>query len=79
VHDVCAQKTAVNVFYDPTRELYQEFNAAFAKQWKAKTSETVPIKQGSRELRQPKTRAVNDGHVFISWESERYRARTEKR
>ena len=27
----------LNVSYDPTRELYQEFNAAFAKHWKAKT------------------------------------------
>ena len=29
----------LNVSYDPTRELYQEFNAAFAKHWKAKTGE----------------------------------------
>lgn len=27
----------LNVSYDPTRELYQEFNAAFARQWEAKT------------------------------------------
>ena len=31
--------------YDPTRELYTDFNAAFAKHWKAKTGETVSIKQ----------------------------------
>jgi hypothetical protein len=28
----------LNVSYDPTRELYQEFNAAFAKHWMAKTA-----------------------------------------
>jgi len=40
-----AQTTLLNVSYDPTREFYQEFNAAFAKQWKAKTGETVTVKQ----------------------------------
>ena len=40
-----AQVTLLNVSYDPTRELYQEFNKAFAAQWKAKTGETVKIKQ----------------------------------
>jgi sulfate/thiosulfate transport system substrate-binding protein len=35
----------LNVSYDPTRELYQEFNPAFAKYWKEKTGETVTIKQ----------------------------------
>jgi sulfate/thiosulfate-binding protein len=40
-----AQTTLLNVSYDPTRELYQEFNAAFIKHWKAKTGETLTIKQ----------------------------------
>ena len=35
----------LNVSYDPTRELYQDFNAAFAKQWKQKTSQDVIVKQ----------------------------------
>ena len=35
----------LNVSYDPTRELYQEFNAAFAKQWETKTGDKVTIKQ----------------------------------
>lgn len=39
-----AQVTLLNVSYDPTRELYQSFNASFAKYWKAKTGETVTIK-----------------------------------
>ena len=40
-----ADTTLLNVSYDPTRELYQAFNAAFAKDWKAKTGETVTIRQ----------------------------------
>src|SRR5579862_4060378 len=35
----------LNVSYDPTRELYQEYNAAFAKYWKAKTGDDVTISQ----------------------------------
>ena len=35
----------LNVSYDPTRELYVEFNAAFSKYWKAKTGQDVTIKQ----------------------------------
>ncbi|MBT3065568.1 sulfate ABC transporter substrate-binding protein [Rhodoferax sp. U11-2br] len=37
--------TLLNVSYDPTRELYVEFNAAFAKYWKAKSGQDVTIKQ----------------------------------
>jgi len=40
-----AQVKLLNVSYDPTRELYQEFNAAFAKSWLAKTKQTVTIQQ----------------------------------
>ncbi|HRI17009.1 MAG TPA: sulfate ABC transporter substrate-binding protein [Burkholderiaceae bacterium] len=40
-----AQTAILNVSYDPTRELYQDFNAAFIKQWKAKGGETLTIKQ----------------------------------
>ena len=39
------EKTLLNVSYDPTRELYQQYNAAFAKYWQAKTGEKVAIKQ----------------------------------
>jgi sulfate/thiosulfate-binding protein len=35
----------LNVSYDPTRELYQEYNAAFAKYWKTKTGQNVTIQQ----------------------------------
>jgi sulfate transport system substrate-binding protein len=40
-----AQGTLLNVSYDPTRELYQEYNAAFARHWKEKTGEQVAIRQ----------------------------------
>lgn len=37
--------TLVNVSYEPTRELYVEYNAAFARHWKVKTGQDVSIKQ----------------------------------
>jgi sulfate/thiosulfate-binding protein len=37
--------TLLNVSYDPTRELYTEFNTAFVKHWKAQTGQDVTIKQ----------------------------------
>ena len=40
-----ADRTLLNVSYDPTRELYQEFNESFIKQWQAKTNEKVTVKQ----------------------------------
>src|SRR6186997_2767407 len=39
-----ADTTLLNVSYDPTRELYQEYNAAFAKHWKARTGDTLSVK-----------------------------------
>ena len=38
-----AQTTILNVSYDPTRELYKEYNAAFAKHWKDKTGQDLKI------------------------------------
>ena len=40
-----AQVSLLNVSYDPTRELYVEFNQAFAKHWKVKTGQDVTVKQ----------------------------------
>ncbi len=62
MHSAFAQKevTLLNVSYDPTRELYQEFNAAFAKYWKAKTGETVTIRQ-SHGGSSKQARAVIEG------------------
>ena len=37
--------TLLNVSYDPTRELYVEYNAAFANYWHAKTGQTVRVDQ----------------------------------
>ena len=37
--------TLLNVSYDPTRELYVDFNKAFAAHWKAKTGDNVVVRQ----------------------------------
>ena len=37
--------TMLNVSYDPTRELFQDYNAAFAKYWKSKTGQDVTIER----------------------------------
>src|SRR5713101_4431375 len=57
-----AQKniTLLNVSYDPTRELYQDFNAAVAKYWQEKTGEIVTINQ-SHSGSGKQARAVIDG------------------
>jgi sulfate transport system substrate-binding protein len=52
--------TLLNVSYDPTRELYQDYNAAFAKYWKAKTGNDVQIQQ-SHGGSSKQARAVIDG------------------
>jgi sulfate transport system substrate-binding protein len=52
--------TLLNVSYDPTRELYVEVNAAFSKAWKARTGDTVSIKQ-SHGGSGKQARAVIDG------------------
>ena len=52
--------TLLNVSYDPTRELYKEINAAFAKAWKAKTGDTLTIQQ-SHAGSGAQARAVIDG------------------
>src|SRR5438034_11557759 len=50
----------LNVSYDPTRELYAEINDAFAKSWKAKTGQSLKIKQ-SHGGSSKQARAVIDG------------------
>ena len=54
------QIALLNVSYDPTRELYQEFNQAFIRYWKAKTGQTVSIEQ-SHGGSSKQARAVIDG------------------
>ena len=55
-----ADTTLLNVSYDPTREFYKEFNAAFAEHWKAETGETVTV-QMSHGGSGKQARAVIDG------------------
>lgn len=55
-----AEVTLLNVSYDPTRELYQEFNAAFAKKWKEKNNRNVTVRQ-SHGGSGKQARAVIDG------------------
>ena len=57
-----AQKstTLLNASYDPTRELYQDYNAVFAKYWKTRTGEDVTINQ-SHGGSGKQARAVIDG------------------
>jgi sulfate transport system substrate-binding protein len=55
-----ANVSLLNVSYDPTRELYQEFNGAFAKYWKSKTGDEVTVKQ-SHGGSGKQARAVIDG------------------
>jgi sulfate transport system substrate-binding protein len=52
--------TLLNVSYDPTRELYQDLNAAFARAWRAKTGQDVTINQ-SHGGSGKQARAVIDG------------------
>ncbi|MGH8248065.1 MAG: sulfate ABC transporter substrate-binding protein [Gammaproteobacteria bacterium] len=55
-----ADTTLLNVSYDPTRELYEDYNAAFAAYWKGKTGETVTIQQ-SHGGSSKQARSVIDG------------------
>ncbi len=57
---LAGETVLLNVSYDPTRELYKEFNAAFAADWKAKTGETVRINM-SHGGSGKQARAVIDG------------------
>lgn len=55
-----AERTLLNVSYDPTRELYQDYNQEFIKYWKSKTGEDVKVQQ-SHGGGGKQTRAVIDG------------------
>lgn len=55
-----ADRTLLNVSYDPTRELYQDFNKEFITYWKDKTGEEVNVQQ-SHGGAGKQTRAVIDG------------------
>jgi sulfate/thiosulfate-binding protein len=55
-----SEVSLLNVSYDPTRELYQDINTAFAADFKAKTGDTVTIKQ-SHGGSSKQARAIIDG------------------
>jgi sulfate transport system substrate-binding protein len=55
-----AETTMLNVSYDPTRELYADFNKAFAEAWKARTGQTIAIR-ASHGGSGSQARAVIDG------------------
>ncbi len=55
-----AEVTLLNVSYDPTRELYQDFNAAFGKYWLEKTGNKVTVK-ASHGGSGKQARAIIDG------------------
>ena len=55
-----AEIKLLNVSYDPTRELYQEYNTAFAKYWKGKTGDDVAVRQ-SHGGSGKQARAIIDG------------------
>lgn len=55
-----AERSLLNVSYDPTRELYQDFNKEFIKYWKDKTKEDIEVQQ-SHGGAGKQTRAVIEG------------------
>jgi sulfate/thiosulfate transport system substrate-binding protein len=55
-----ADTSLLNVSYDPTRELYQDFNAVFARYWKGKTGQAVTVRQ-SHGGSSSQARAVLEG------------------
>ena len=55
-----AQMRLLNVSYDPTRELYRDYNAAFIAHWKARTGQSVVVQQ-SHGGSGAQARAVIDG------------------
>lgn len=59
-HAWAKEITLLNVSYDPTRELYTDYNAAFSKYWQAKTGDTVKVNQ-SHGGSGKQARAVIDG------------------
>ena len=72
--------TLLNVSYDPTRELYDDVNRAFAEQWKAKTGQDVTIRQ-SHGGSGKQARAVIDGlkadvvTLALAWDVDEIAAR----
>jgi len=60
ISGAAAQTSLLNVSYDPTRELYKDYNAAFAKHWRAKTGQVINFRQ-SHAGSGKQAMAVRDG------------------
>ena len=58
--EVPAESTLLNVSYDPTRELYADYNAAFALHWKERTGQEISVRQ-SHGGSSKQARTVIDG------------------
>ncbi len=56
-----ADTTLLNVSYDPTRELYRDFNAAFAADWKKQTGETRAASTSRTAARASRAAASSTG------------------
>jgi sulfate/thiosulfate-binding protein len=78
-----AAQTLLNVSYDPTRELYQEFNQAFVAYWKQQTGQDVEIRM-SHDGSGAQARAVIDGlpadvvTLALAYDIDAVAARTKK-
>ena len=78
-----AEVTLLNVAYDPTRELYQEYDAAFARYWKARTGDTVTVRQ-SHGGSGKQARSVIDGvdadvvTLALAWDIDEIAARSKQ-
>ena len=64
----------LNVSYDPTRELYVEYNAAFAKHWKAKTGQVVTLNNRMAVLASRRDRSL--AGWMLTWPRWRWLAPT---
>ncbi len=60
ISGIASAQDLLNVSYDPTRELYQAFNAAFVKYWRGKSGQTIRIRQ-SHSGSGASARSVIDG------------------
>ena len=78
-----ADVSLLNVSYDPTRELYQQIDAAFAAAWKARTGDTVTIRQ-SHGGSAKQARSVIDGieadvvTLALAWDIDEIAARSKQ-
>src|SRR5205809_3107878 len=69
VSSLAKEVELLNVSYDPTRELYQDFNAAFSRYWQGATGQTVSVRQshgGSGDQARAVIDALDDDVVTLA-------------